>query len=140
MKKSYADIIDAFSSLRLLNGDKRIVDGKEVVIPYKFKEQACYAIAKNLNILRRHIRAYQTELDRLTGEFREALEDVKKAGGGEEATQAFVKEHSDAIEKLKKEEVEVTGLIAIKPSALDFDNNAFQPGLIADLMEAGLVE
>jgi hypothetical protein len=123
---SVGKALTIFNSFKALNGCERIVevDGKQksVFIPYQFDSKTCWNIAKNLNILRKHVADYE--------EARQLL-----SSGVDQKDPVALAKYESEVTKVLAEEVEVVGVLPLTVNGLNLDKNNIQPGLLADLAD-----
>lgn len=128
------DVVALFGHLKSLNGREVVVrseggsqSDRTINEPYRFDGKTCYAIAKNLNYLKRFIEDFELARTKLL----ESL-DVKNGQLDPKDTEK-VKQVTEEVGKLLDEEVVLTGFTKIKLAGLKLDENAIQPGTIAAL-------
>jgi hypothetical protein len=102
-----------------VEGEKKVT-----VEPYHFSSKACWAVAKNLSVLKPHIEAFEAARSALAG----GLGDVN---GDAIKREQFIKGLNDLLDQ----KVTVAGLLKIPLVGLNLDKNAIQPGLLADIAE-----
>ena len=128
MDTTLRTVIGLFGTLRSLNGKEveTTVEGEKKVTnePYRFSAKTCWAVAKNLSILKPHIEAFEAARTALAG----GLGDVN---GDAIKREQFIKGLNDLLDQ----KVAVVGLLKIPLVGLNLDTNAIQPGILADLAE-----
>lgn len=128
METTLRNTLSIFGTLRALNGKEveTTVEGEKKVIvePYHFSSKACWAVAKNLSVLKPHIEAFEAARSALAG----GLGDVN---GDAIKREQFIKGLNDLLDQ----KVTVAGLLKIPLVGLNLDKNAIQPGLLADIAE-----
>lgn len=128
MKYTVEKAIAAFLKLRELNSSKRVVGGQVVDVPFQFSGGACYRIAENINALRRVV-TNSNEAKAEAAKTWEALPEKKRDKGALDRK----------LTEIMAEEVEVV-INPVSVASLNLDSNPIEPGLIADLIVAGLIE
>lgn len=120
------DLLDLFTNFRSLNGAETVVKQGEservVPIAYQFDANACWNLAKNLGVLKKHVKQFETSRSL-------ALSGLPKD------SPTYEKDVTDALNTLLDKEVEVSGLLKIKRSGLKLDKNAIPPGTLAALID-----
>lgn len=127
METTLRQAINLFGSLRQLNGHETAVeiDGKNKLLnqPYSFDAKCIWAIAKNLNVLKRQVEVFEAARTSL----QEGVGDLNNKDNAE----IFQK----GIEQMLAEKVILEGITKIKLGGLNLDKNAIQPGIVAELSE-----
>lgn len=127
MNTTNQNAISLFGNLRSLNGHEKVVetDGNPKVVqqPYQFDAKTVWAVARNLNTLKRHIEVFE--------EARATLVRNAEANGGPDGRKSL----EAGILELLKEKIEVDGITKIKLAGLNLDKNPIPPGTLAELAE-----
>ena len=126
MDTTLRNVISLFGTLRSLNGKEveTTVEGQKKVSvePYHFSSKACWAVAKNLSILKPHIEAFEAARTALAG----GLGDVN---GDAIKREQFIRGLNDLLDQ----PVVVDEMLKIPLVGLNLDKNAIQPGVLADI-------
>lgn len=133
MEMTNEKILSLFSAFKGLNGREVVVTGENdkqrtVFEPYQFDAKTCWNIAKNLNVLKRHVEAFDEARKKL-------VESIGGSKGLDEKNTEQVDTLDKGLKEILNEKVTVEGLLKIKFDGLKLDKNAIQPGTLAGLTE-----
>ena len=132
MELTIEQIIGLFNRFKGLNGYEQVIENNGVKTaifsPYQFDGSTCWNIAKNLNVLRKHVTDYEDAKKLLATSF-SIVEDIQKNDPVKLA------EFTVEVYKLLATKVEVKGVLKLKISGLFLDKNPIQPGTLADLAD-----
>lgn len=127
MKTTNQKAINLFGNLRSLNGHDKVIetDGQSKVVhqSYQFDAKTVWAIAKDLNALKRHVEVFE--------EARSTLVKNAESSGGPDSR----KELEAGILELLQEEITIDGITQIKLAGLNLDKNPIPPGTLAELSD-----
>lgn len=118
------EVMNLFSTFKSLNGVDTVVQDKVVTVPYQFDAKTTWNIAKNLNILKRHIQDFEDARAAL------ALSFADRATSPEKEAQ-FV----SGLEQILNEMVTVEGMLKLKLEGLRLDSNRIPPGNLASIAD-----
>ena len=132
MELTLDQIITLFNRFKGLNGYEQVIENNgtksAIFTPYQFDSSTCWNIAKNLNVLRKHVTDYEDAKKMLAT----SLSIVEQVDKNDPAKLA---EFTTEVYKLLATKVEVKGVLKLKISGLFLDKNPIQPGTLADLAE-----
>ena len=132
MELTIEQIIGLFNRFKGLNGYEQVIENNGVKTaifsPYQFDGSTCWNIAKNLNVLRKHVTDYEDAKKLLATSF-SIVEDIQKNDPVKLA------EFTTEVYKLLAKKVEVKGILKLKIAGMFLDKNPIQPGTLADLAE-----
>jgi len=132
MELTLDQVITLFNRFKGLNGYEQVIENNgtksAIFTPYQFDGSTCWNIAKNLNVLRKHVTDYEDAKKMLAT----SLSIVEQVDKNDPAKLA---EFTAEVYKLLATKVEVKGVLKLKISGLFLDKNPIQPGTLADLAD-----
>ena len=139
LKLKITEIIDLYNALSSLDGYSKFIkrgeDESVVTIPYVFTGKMRWNIAKNLGVLKPHIKDYTKVRDSLIKQYCLPEETIIDAKTNPVGWKAFNQEN----DKLGHEQIEVNGLLALDINEMLKDENPV-PASILNALEILLQE
>ena len=125
--------IELFNHLKTLNGREVVVrtvgkPDRVVMETYQFDGKTTWNIAKNLNVLKKHVEVFE-----------DSRANIAASIGGEkgidESNPAQMEEFTKRISEVLDQEVSLLGVLELSVAGLNLDQNAIQPGVLAALAD-----